>query len=143
MKYSKYLIIIISTLIFGSCQKEEVIAPKFDASTEIPFWSGNYSVKVNTSVKFFIDGKADFITFYSGESGKEYQFRDRIVLPNGVATTRDKGLAIKGFSENSLSTFNYSYASAGTYTATFVATNHTAYGEEKTVVINIPVKITP
>jgi hypothetical protein len=142
MKYSKYIIIFISAVILGSCQKEEVLAPKFDVSTEIPFWSGKYSVKVNDPVKFLIDGNADFITFYSGESGKEYQYRDRTVLPNGVSTTRDKGSAIKGFSENSLSSFNYPYLSAGTFTATFVAINRTQYGEEKVIVINVPVLVT-
>lgn len=142
MKYSKYIIILFSTVIFSSCQKNEVLAPKFDVSTEIPFWSGKYSVKVNIPVKFLIDGNADFITFYSGELGKEYQYRDRVVLPSGVATTRDKGVAIKGFSENSLTSFSSPYLTAGTFTATFVAINRTTYGEEKVILINVPVVVT-
>lgn len=143
MKYPKYIIGLVSILLFTSCQKNEVLNPKFDVSTEIPFWSGNNSVKVNTSVKFLIDGNADFITFYSGELGREYQFRDRTTLPSGVAIARDKGLAIKGFSENTLTNFNHLYVAAGNFTATFVATNHTKYGEEKSVVINIPVIVIP
>lgn len=143
MKYSKYLIGLIIFLMLNSCQKNEVLGPKFDVSSEIPFWNGNYSVKVNTSVKFLIDGNADFITFYSGEIGREYQYRDRIILPSGVAIARDKGLAIKGFSENTLTNFNHLYSTSGNFIATFVAINHTKYGEEKTVVINVPVVVKP
>ena len=142
MKYSKYFILLMISFIISSCQKEEVNAPKFDVTSEIPFWSGKYSIKINTDVKFLIDGQADFITFYSGESGKEYQYRDRTALPSGVAVARDKGVAIKGYSDNNISAYNYPYAAAGTYTATFVATNHTVYGEEKTVVISVPVIVT-
>lgn len=143
MKYSKYFFGLIFFISLNSCQKNEVATPKFDVSSEIPFWSGNYSVKINIPVKFLIDGNADFITFYSGEIGREYQYRDRIILPSGLATTRDKGIAIKGFSENSLTNFSYLYSTPGNFTATFVATNHTKYGDEKTVVINIPVVIKP
>ena len=144
MKYLKYIIILISTnaILLSSCQKSEVLTPKFDVATEIPFWSGKHAIKVNIPVKFLIDGNVDFITFYSGELGKEYQYRDRVILPSGVATTRDKGVAIKSFSENAISNFSYPYATAGTFTATFVGINRTAYGEEKIVLINVPVVVT-
>ena len=142
MKYTTYLIIIVTTLL-GGCQKEEVITPKFDVTSEIPFWSGKHAVKVNTEVKFLIDGKADFITFYSGELGKEYKYRDRTISSTNTPIARDKGVAIKGYSENSLTTYSAYYPTAGTYTATFVGINHTAYGEEKVVVVNIPVVVTP
>jgi|DEB19_MinimDraft_2_1074335.scaffolds.fasta_scaffold98388_1 hypothetical protein len=141
MKYTTYLIII-GAFLLGSCQKEEVNTPKFDVASEIPFWSGNHSAKVNAEVKFLIDGKADFITFYSGELGKEYQYRDRINSSTGATIARDKGVAIKGYSENTLKTYSAYYPIAGTYTATFVGINHTTYGKEEVVVINIPIVIT-
>jgi hypothetical protein len=143
MKYSKYIFLLIGSLAFTSCQKNEVASPAYDAASQIPFWSGRYSIQKNNDVKFLFDGTADFITFYSGETGKEYQYKDRTALPNGSATTPDKGTAIKGFSDNSLTEFTYKYVAAGTYTATFVATNRSAYGPAKTVVISIPVVVTP
>ena len=142
MKYTTYICIIAAFLMVG-CQKEVVDTPGFNVASEIPFWSGKHSAKVNAEIKFLIDGKADFITFYSGELGKEYQYRNRTMSPTNVAIAPDKGVGIKGFSENYLTTYSCYYPTAGTYTATFVGINRTAYGEEKVVVVNIPVVITP
>lgn len=143
MKYSKYLILIITTVLLGACQKDEVVQPAFDAGSEIPFWDSHYYVQKNSDVKFLFDGDADFITFFSGETGKEYKFKDRVTLPNGTAVSPDKGTNLKSFSDNKMDSYSYRYKTAGSYTATFVATNRTVYGTAKTVVVNIPVTVTP
>lgn len=143
MKYSKYLILIVATLVLGACQKDEVIQPAFDTGSEIPFWDGHYYAQKNSDVKFLFDGDADFILFFSGETGKEYKNKDRTTLANGTAVAPDKGTNIKGFADNKMNTYSYKYTTAGSYTATFVATNRTVYGTTKTVVVNIPVTITP
>ncbi|WP_256012354.1 DUF5017 domain-containing protein [Desertivirga xinjiangensis] len=67
----KYLLglMISSTLLF-SCSNE-VEAPSFDVKTE------KQEYKVGDSVSFTLSGHADIITFYSGEKGKEYQFKNR------------------------------------------------------------------
>jgi hypothetical protein len=143
MRYSKYIILLFTVILFGACQKNEVLEPAFDSGSEIPFWDSHYYVQRNSDVKFLFDGEADFITFFSGETGREYKFRERTVLPNGTATAPDKGIAIKGFADNKMSSFSYKYVTAGSYMATFVATNRTTYGTAKTVVVNIPVTVTP
>ncbi|MFM6982597.1 MAG: DUF5017 domain-containing protein [Chitinophagaceae bacterium] len=143
MKYLKYTAFILSVFILNACQKNEVLKPEYDAASEIPFWDSHYYAQKNTDVVFLFDGDADFITFYSGEAGKEYQYKDRTVLPNGTATNPDKGTAIKSLNDNKLESYSYKYAAAGTYTATFVAINRTTYGPAKTVVVHIPVTIIP
>jgi len=141
MKYLKHLFLVAVLFMLNACQKNEVFEPAYDAASEIPFWDSHFYAVKNSEVKFLFDGDADFITFYSGEPGKEYRFKDRTTLANGTATTPDKGTAIKSFSDNKLESFNYKYSTAGAYTATFVATNRTSYGPAKTVVVSIPVTI--
>jgi hypothetical protein len=143
MKYSKYLILIMVSVLFAACQKDEVVQPAFDAGSEIPFWDSHYYAQKNSDVKFLFEGDADFILFFSGETGKEYKFKDRTSLTNGTAIAPDKGTSIKGFADNKIDAYSYKYTAAGSYVATFVATNRTVYGTTKTVVVNIPVTITP
>lgn len=142
MKYLKYICLAAVLFTLNACQKNEVIDPAFDVASEIPFWDSHYYAQKNSEVKFLFDGDADFITFYSGEVGKEYRYKDRTSL-NGVSITPDKGTSIKSFSDNKLESFSYRYATPGSYTATFVATNRTVYGTSKSIVVNIPVTITP
>ncbi|WP_298741145.1 DUF5017 domain-containing protein [uncultured Chitinophaga sp.] len=54
-----------------SCRKLEVAAPNFDVSI-----SGS-TFKVGDTVRFSFSGQADNITFYSGEPGFNYQYKDR------------------------------------------------------------------
>lgn len=69
----KYCICIICSVFFAiSCQKDLLVrdAPDFAVSTEAT------SYKVNEPVEFKIEGKADIISFYSGEVFHEYEFRE-------------------------------------------------------------------
>lgn len=62
---------IIALLAFSACQKMAVDAPAFDATVQ------KATVKVGDTVRFALAGNPDFITFYSGEPGFNYEFRNR------------------------------------------------------------------
>lgn len=143
MKYLRTIFLVTALFMLNACQKNEVFEPAYDAASEIPFWDSHFYAQKNSDVKFLFDGDADFITFYSGEPGKEYQYKDRTSLPNGTPISPDKGTAIKSFSDNKLESFSYKYALPGAYKAVFVATNRTSYGAAKTVVVSIPVTVIP
>lgn len=145
MKYLKYYVTVLAVVVFSACQKKEVAEPSSSISPDLPYINSvnAYKAAANTDIKFVLDGTADFITFYSGEAGKEYQYKDRTTSTSGAAISPDKGVAIKGLSDNTLSSYTYKYAAVGTYTATFVVTNRTSYGTAKTVVISIPISTAP
>ena len=68
----KYLLFISILAFFFACKKGvDVSDPDFDVTTE----KTTYEVKDTIVFKF--TGSAGIITFYSGEPGKEYQFRER------------------------------------------------------------------
>jgi len=68
----KYLFIIPVLFAAFSCKKEvDVDTPSFDVTLE------KTNFKVKEGILFNITGSANIITFYSGEPGKEYQFKDR------------------------------------------------------------------
>ena len=54
-----------------ACEKEKVDTPEFNVSVE------RQSYKVNDTVQFKISGRPDFITFYSGEDGNNYDYITR------------------------------------------------------------------
>lgn len=58
-------------MILNACSKDlTVITPDFDVR------SNGTSFKVNEPVQFSFEGKADFVSFYSGEAGNDYLFKD-------------------------------------------------------------------
>lgn len=69
----RYSIIIFSLLVvLASCKKELIVenAPEFAVSTDAATY------KVDDPIDFKIEGKADIISFYSGEVFHEYAFKD-------------------------------------------------------------------
>ena len=90
MKNISILIIIFFAI--TSCKKESVVdLDRFRVvMTKIP-------TKVGDTAFFSIQGNPDFITFYSGERGRNYNFKDRIVaensIPNIIFTTFGQGLS--------------------------------------------------
>lgn len=71
----KYLLFVSILIFFFSCKKSvDVPEPDFNVTVE----KNTYGVK-DTIVFNFI-GSANIITFYSGERGKEYQFRERFMV---------------------------------------------------------------
>ncbi|ADY50609.1 hypothetical protein Pedsa_0020 [Pseudopedobacter saltans DSM 12145] len=72
MKNILSILTIATTFLFSSCQKDEPENVKFDVTTE------KNEIAVSDSVTFNLQGNPDLISFYSGEPGKEYKYRDRI-----------------------------------------------------------------
>jgi hypothetical protein len=73
----KYQTFVIGTLfiLLSSCSKEKVEEPKFNVS------SSSLTAKVGEEIAFQFSGNPDNITFYSGEDGKKYEYRNRTSLP--------------------------------------------------------------
>lgn len=64
-------------LLFSACKKASVSDPDFAVSVE------KTTYDVNDSVTFEISGNPDVIVFYSGETGNDYAFRDRVQKDSG------------------------------------------------------------
>jgi hypothetical protein len=71
----KYLFLIAVLFVIASCKKEvEVDIPDLDVTLE------KTTFNVKDTIVFNFTGKANIITFYSGEPGKEYEFKDRFTV---------------------------------------------------------------
>lgn len=71
MNKLKYFLGFLSLPLMLACQKNDPIAPSFDVKTD------KLEYAVTDSVRFSLTGYADIISFYSGEPGKEYRYKDR------------------------------------------------------------------
>lgn len=73
----RYLIFIITTILtlFCSCTKDEAEQPVFDVS------ASSLTAKIGEEITFKFSGNPDNITFFSGEDGKNYEYRERTTLP--------------------------------------------------------------
>jgi len=73
------LLLLIGTLSFYSCKEEiDIATPEFEVSTE------SKSYKVNEEVNFNFEGNPDFISFYSGEVGHDYFYKDNRIIDKGI-----------------------------------------------------------
>lgn len=72
----KALFIPIFFIAVAACTKEKVTTPDFEVS------SSSLTYKTGDTVTFRISGNPDNLTFYSGEPGQQYEFRDRTSMPN-------------------------------------------------------------
>ena len=69
----KYVLIILGLLSMLSCKKElEVDEVTFDVNVD------KTTIALKDTSKFTFEGNADLVTFWSGEIGKRYEYRDRI-----------------------------------------------------------------
>ncbi|MBA9078893.1 MULTISPECIES: DUF5017 domain-containing protein [Rufibacter] len=73
-----YIFYLLLSLSFYSCQDTEVESPSFDVQPT------SLQYKLGDSVRFNFTGDTDFLTFYSGEQGREYQYKDRLELTGGT-----------------------------------------------------------
>ncbi len=72
------IIALISTGFFTGCSKDRMVStPDFNVSV------ANTKLKVGDTVRFSFSGKADFVTFYSGEAGKNFLFKNRESVDSG------------------------------------------------------------
>jgi hypothetical protein len=76
MRHSIYLLIIV--IIFISCAKEKVETPSLEVAT------ASLTYKAGDTVTFNFTGNPDNITFYSGEPGHNYEFRNRSSAENDL-----------------------------------------------------------
>lgn len=98
--------------------------PDFNISIE----DGKTTFKVDETVNFVLSGNPNYITFYSGETGKEYQYKDRI--ENGART--DTGVPLKNMTTK-LTSYAYTFKTEGSYKVTFVVSNTNVYGSREMV----------
>lgn len=127
----KILLLYVFLMTLFACNKKEVQPPNFNVSID----QGKTTFKVDEQINFNFAGNPNYITFYSGEDGRMYEFRDRIT--SGARS--DIGVPLQNMTTQLL-TYPYSYAKAGTYRATFVVSNTNVYGsisDVKEIVLTI------
>lgn len=92
MKF-KYYYMLLGALLLGSCSKEIVTnlkAPTFDVTTS------NTTFQAGKPVNFVFTGDAHTISFYSGETLKDYDFKDgRVVDVTGSGATMEFSSAVQ------------------------------------------------
>ena len=79
MKYiNKYILLLFSLVLITSCSNTLDEKVKFDVDALVDdVVVETVVVKKNQPVKFQFDGNSDFITFYSGEDGHDYDLKDK------------------------------------------------------------------
>lgn len=73
--YSFLVLIVIS---FNACQKEEAPDVNFDVTVD------NNIHSLADTVQFNFTGNPDVITFYSGEPGRNFDYKDRTIRTDGI-----------------------------------------------------------
>lgn len=114
-----FLIIGLISSVLVACNNFEVLPPEVEIMT-----NGN-TYKVGDSVEFIFRGESDVITFYSGESGKEYRHRERTRLSEGNISINMETQVLYGSQSNNLrlflsQDFNGSYTPEGIDAATWI-----------------------
>lgn len=85
MKLNRFLIAVgIAGFTFASCENEFTKDAELNVNVAtqdgISFDGQTITVKQGTPVEFLFNGDPDFLTFFSGEEGKKYQYKDRITV---------------------------------------------------------------
>lgn len=121
----KYIIYLLLLTIATGCKKvNETDISDFEVK------SSAQTFNAGEKIVFTIEGKPFQIAFYTGEIGKDYQYKD---TPKAGSTTVDIPLPIKGYSDAAPKEYTYIYTAAGNYRATFVASSITSYSDETVV----------
>ncbi len=125
MKKILYIVFaVLGLLFFSHCEKVETTDPDFDATAE------KASYQAGEEISFNVTGNADFLVFYSGESGNDYRHR----------SGNNQGIPVKNMADNMPGNFTYTYTMPGNYSAVFIGkrTDFTGTNEiVKEVVITI------
>ena len=112
MKPNRYILlagsVILALMVFTSCNEEPLVEPNATFSVE-----NIDGLKAGTPVIFNLPGPGDFITVFTGDPTREYQYYPQ-----------DKGAFVSG------NTFSYSYSREGTYTVTAVVSSYGNWSEE-------------
>jgi hypothetical protein len=91
-------------LFFSHCEKVETTDPDFDATAE------KTSYQAGEEISFNVTGNADFLVFYSGESGNDYL----------DGSGNNQGIPVKNMADNMPVNFTYTYTVPGNYRAVFI-----------------------
>jgi hypothetical protein len=94
----------LSLLFFSHCEKVETADPDFDVVAE------RATYRAGEEISFNFTGNADFLVFYSGETGNDYRHR----------SGNDPGIPVKSMADNMPENFTYTYTVPGNYSAVFV-----------------------
>src|SRR5690606_5515007 len=71
---------VLSVIVFQSCEKKEGIALNMDITLD------KTTFQVDEDVVFQITGNPDQLSFYSGEGGHKYEYRNRTVAESKAIT---------------------------------------------------------
>jgi len=118
MNTLRYLLGIFVLPLMVACQKNEPVTPSFDVKTsKLEYNKGD-------SVTFSINGYADIISFYSGEPGKEYRYKDRIESADAKLNLNITTQVLYGAQADNLhlmysTDFNNTYSTDGIKAATW------------------------
>lgn len=82
MNPKKYLFIVAMICLATSCNEKIEMAPGLD---NFQVHVESQTAQVGDEVNFKLSGKADMITFYSGEFGHDYEYREGRIIPPGNA----------------------------------------------------------
>ena len=100
----KFKYLIIATFLFAvvACNKDvNVKSIDFDASSAKTNGVAATSFKTTDTVQYKFNGNPDIITFFSGEAGKNYEFRNRVSV-SGIPQLQFTSLRANGTQANSL-----------------------------------------
>lgn len=99
---TRYFIITAFLFACAACNKNVAVKPvTFDAASANISGAATTVFSVNDTVQYNFTGNPDVITFYSGEAGKKYDFRNRISAA-GVPQLQFNSLRATGAQANSL-----------------------------------------
>lgn len=81
MKTYKLIAICIASLFFGACSDglDEAVGLHVKVATNenVSFDGQIITAKKGTPIEFILSGDPDFLTFFSGEAGSKYEYRER------------------------------------------------------------------
>lgn len=79
-----------------ACRRDEISEPAFTVTT------ARAEYKAGDTVVFRFSGEPDIITFYSGEAGKEYRYRNRTDIEGGVTEMEFSSRVLYGSQVNNM-----------------------------------------
>jgi hypothetical protein len=96
MSNSRYVNLLFIMIASVSCKRDLIKSPAFEVRTN------KLEYKVGDSARFVFSGEPDIITFYSGEPGYEYQYRDRTEVDGGLTQLEFSSRVLYGSQTNNL-----------------------------------------
>lgn len=100
MKLNKFLLLTasIAGLVFMSCENEMKQDPELDivvTGDGVAYDGQTITVQKGTPITFQLGGENDFLTFFSGEAGSKYEYRERSQVATDQIESSKLTLGIK------------------------------------------------